>query len=154
MWHTEPWALRRPHAVNLAFSLRSTEVFSIVVMNLYAFTVISWYIKEALVNFFSVYEHKLSDATDKAGEKDESILSHHPNWSLLSMFLLLQQSITLKPDQTRSVSIDLFYIMWKKRPDQEMHQVKFALKKKINFHFLSQQTEMRLHGQNIKTKVQ
>lgn len=44
------------------------------------------------------------------------------------MFLLLQKSITLKPEQTSSVSIDLLYETLKKNgPNPEIHQVKFAL---------------------------
>lgn len=108
----EPWVLWQLHAVNVAFSVRSTQVFSDVVIYVCTFVVICWYIKEALFNFSDVdVEHMLSDATAKDGEKDESILSHQPNWSLLSMFLLLQKSITLKLEQTRSVSIELLYVM-------------------------------------------
>lgn len=51
MWHMEPWVLRRLHAVNVAFSVHSTEVFLDVVMYVCTFVVICWYVKETLFNF-------------------------------------------------------------------------------------------------------
>lgn len=65
------------------------------------------------------------------------------------MILLLQKSITLKLEQTRSVNIDLLYEMQKKiGQNPEMHQVRFALK--IHFRL---QTVTRDVDQNIRAKV-
>lgn len=68
------------------------------------------------------------------------------------MFLLLQKSIPLKPEQTSSVSIDLLYETLKEKdgPNPETHQVKFALEIHFWLQIVTQDEDPRPERQKVQ----